>query len=84
LHQPERARYEIKIALELSGVLTSVQETAVWTYDALGQDEDAVKILEASPDSVLHEAAWWPDLAGLHENSRFRQLVASRNIHTRK
>jgi serine/threonine-protein kinase len=78
------AKAYIKVALGLSPGFTSVQEMAVWTYDALGQDEDAVDILEHSPDSVLHSVAWWPDLAGLQKNPRFQQLVESRKIHVRK
>ncbi|MGA3007681.1 MAG: tetratricopeptide repeat protein [Opitutaceae bacterium] len=84
LHDGPAARYEIKNALELSKGDTAVQETAIYTYDALGDDEKAVDLLEGYSDEVLHEVAWWPDLAGLHENPRFKKLVESRNIRVRK
>jgi serine/threonine protein kinase/Flp pilus assembly protein TadD len=84
LHDRGRARFDIKTALELSPSLASVIETAVWTYDALGQEDDAVKILEHSPIAIIEDVASWPDLAGLHANSRFKELLESRNIHSTK
>jgi hypothetical protein len=50
----------------------------VWTYETLGQREDALAVLRASSDDVVLDAAWWPDLADLHKDSRFQQLLASR------
>ena len=53
---------------------------AVEVYEALGRRDDALAILRTSPDSVLLGAVRWPDLAGLHHDSRFQQLVASHQI----
>ncbi len=74
----KRAESEIAQALQLSPESDVTRGAAVWTYEALGQREDALSVLKASPDDVLLDAARWPNLAELHQDSRFQQLLASR------
>jgi len=84
LHDPGPALFEIRSALQLSPESTAVQETAVWTYHALGRDDEAIRILETSDPDVLRDVASWPDLAGLCRDPRFNALMQSRNIHVGK
>ena len=74
----KRAESEIAQALQLSPESNFTQGAAVWTYEALGQREKSLAILETSADDVLLDAARWPDLAELHKDSRFQHLIASR------
>ncbi len=78
LGDPKRAKSEIAQALQLSSESDVTRGAAVWTYEALGQREDALSVLKTSPDDVLLDAARWPDLADLHRDYRFQQLLASR------
>jgi tetratricopeptide (TPR) repeat protein/TolB-like protein len=73
-----RAESEIAQALQLSPESNVTRGTAVWTYEALGQREDALAVLRSSSGDVVLDAAHWPDLADLHQDSRFQQLLASR------
>jgi serine/threonine protein kinase/Flp pilus assembly protein TadD len=74
----ERAESEIAQALQLSPESNVTKGAAVWTYEALGQRNNALTVLRTSSDDVLLDAARWPDLADLHQDSRFQQLLASR------
>jgi eukaryotic-like serine/threonine-protein kinase len=73
-----RAESEIAQALQLSPESNVTRGLAVWTYEALGQRENTWSVLKTSSDDVLLDAARWPDLAELHQDSRFQQLIASR------
>jgi len=75
-----RAESEIAQALHLSPEDADTRDMAVDTYEALGRRESALSILQTSPDAVLIDAVRWPDLAELHQDSRFQQLVASHHI----
>jgi len=78
LRDRSRAQTEIAQALQLTPESNVTQGAAVWTYEALGQRDNALAILRTSSDDVLLDAARWPDLADLHRDSRFQQLLASR------
>jgi len=79
-----RANDEIAQALSFSPEDTNVRDMAVDVYEALGRREDALNILRDSPESVLLAASRWPDLAGLHEDSRFKQMLADHQINQTK
>jgi Flp pilus assembly protein TadD/TolB-like protein len=80
----KRAESEIAQALQLSPESDLTRGAAVWTYEALGQRDNALVTLRTSPDGVkddvLLDAARWPDLAELQQDSRFQQLLASRKV----
>jgi serine/threonine-protein kinase len=76
----KRAESEIAQALQLSPESDVARGAAVWTYEALDERENALDVLRSSSDDVLLDAARWPDLADLHEDSRFQQLLASRKV----
>ncbi len=80
LDDRKRAQSEIAQALQLSPESNVTRGTAVWTYEALRQREGALAILRNSSDDVLLDAARWPNLADLHHDSRFQQLLASRKV----
>jgi len=80
LKDRKRAESEIAQALQLSPESDVTRGAAVWTYEALGQREGALDVLRSSSDDVLVDAARWPDLADLHHDSRFQQLLASRKV----
>jgi tetratricopeptide (TPR) repeat protein len=76
----ERAESEVVQALQLSPEATDARDVAVWTYEALGKREDALAILRNSSDHVLAEVVRRIDLADLHQDPRFQQLIDSRNV----
>ena len=80
LGKRERANSEIAQAMRLSPEDANARDMAVDVYEALQRREDTLDILRASPDAVIVEAMHWPDLADLHRDSRFQQLLASRHI----
>jgi tetratricopeptide (TPR) repeat protein len=71
-----RAEDEIAQALQLSPGETKVIRHAVRTYEALGELDRAIQVLEGAPPDLLHELDRQPDLADFCRDSRFRQLVA--------
>jgi serine/threonine protein kinase/Flp pilus assembly protein TadD len=75
-----RAESEISQALRLSPDNANTRDMAVEVYEALGKRENTLAVLRASPDTVLLGVVRWPDLAGLRDDSRFQQLLASRQI----
>jgi tetratricopeptide (TPR) repeat protein len=76
----QRAESEVAQALELSPEAIDTRHAGLWTYEALGQREQALALLRSSSDQVLAQAVRRVDLADLHQDSRFKQLVDSRRI----
>jgi tetratricopeptide (TPR) repeat protein len=72
----KRAEDEIAQALQLSPRETKVIRHAVRTYEALGQRDRAIQVLEAAPPDLLRELDRQPDLADFSQDPRFKQLVA--------
>jgi len=75
-----RAESEAAQALQLSPDDTDARWTAILTYEALGRRDSTLSVIGTSPAGLLHELSRWPDLADLHEDRRFSQLLASRPI----
>jgi Flp pilus assembly protein TadD len=71
----DRAQLDIAQALSLASDVADVRDMAVWVYEALDKRNDAIEILKKSPDVVLLEVFRWPDLADLHKDSRFKELL---------
>ena len=72
-----RAESEIAQALQLSPNDADTRWMAAITYEALGRRNDTLSVLAASPRGVLADVSRWPDVADLHNDSRFLQLLAS-------
>ena len=72
----KRAEDEIAQALQLSPGETKVIRSAVLTYEALGQRDRAIKVLDAATPDLLRELDRQPDLADFSRDSRFREVVA--------
>jgi serine/threonine-protein kinase len=80
LGERKRAESEIAQALQLSPNDALTRWMAAVTYEALGQRKDTLETLNGSPDAVLADLSRWPDVADLRKDSRFLQLLASRQI----
>ena len=80
LGDKQRADSEIAQALQLSPNDADVRWMATATYEALGRRDDTLAVLRASPQEVIADVSRWPDMADLHQDSRFLQLLASRKI----
>jgi serine/threonine protein kinase/Flp pilus assembly protein TadD len=76
----QRATSEIAQALEFSPHNADTRWAAAITYEALGQRENTLAVLNASPDGVLADLSRWPDVADLHKDPRFLQLLASHQL----
>ncbi len=76
----KRAELELAQALQLSPESNVTRGAAVWTYEALGERDDTLAILRTSSDDVLLDAARWPELADLHQDPRFQELLASLKV----
>src|SRR5205085_21680 len=80
LGERTRALSEVGQALQLSPGSTDARSTVVRTYETLARREESLTVLRGSPDDVLKYAVRLRDLADLHQDSRFQQLVSSRGI----
>jgi serine/threonine-protein kinase len=80
LGHPREAEVNIAEALSLMPKDEDVKFRAVLTYVALHELKEAVDTLSDAPDGVVADVSRWPDLAELHQDSRFVQLLASKNI----
>jgi eukaryotic-like serine/threonine-protein kinase len=76
----QRAEFETDQALRFSPEGADGRDTVVWTYEVLGRRDDTLSLLRTSPDQVLAETIRRLDLADLHQDPRFKQLVASRQV----
>jgi len=50
------------------------------TYEALGQHDRTLAIIQDAPLSMLDRLNRFPDLADLRANARFQQLLVSHHI----
>jgi tetratricopeptide (TPR) repeat protein len=71
-----RAESEITQALQQSPDADTLWMAAI-TYEALGRRNDTLSVLAASPSGVRADVSRWPDVADLHKDSRFLELLAS-------
>jgi Flp pilus assembly protein TadD len=80
LGDPQRAASEIAQALQLSPNDADTRWVAAVTYEALGDRENTLAVLNASPEGVLADLSRWPDVADLHKDPRFLELLASHQL----
>ena len=80
LGDPQRAASEIAQAMQLSPNDPDTSWVAAVTYEALGQRENTLAVLKGSPEGVLADLSRWPDVADLHKDPRFLQLLASHQL----
>jgi tetratricopeptide (TPR) repeat protein len=77
-----RAEDEIAQALQLARGETKVIRSAVLTYEALGERDRAIAVLDGATPDLLRELDRQPDLADFRQDPRFRQLVAKNSNST--
>ncbi len=77
LGDQRRAESEIAQALQLSSNGANTQWLAAVTYEALGRRDATLGVLSAAPAEMLADLSRWPDVADLHKDPRFLQLLAS-------
>jgi tetratricopeptide (TPR) repeat protein/TolB-like protein len=75
-----RAESDIEQALQLSPNNADVRFVAVETYEALGRRDAALAVASGAPPGTLADLSRWPDLADLHKDARFQELLASHKI----
>jgi eukaryotic-like serine/threonine-protein kinase len=76
----KRAESELEQALHDSPQDTLVLSKAVLVHEALGDRQSALAILKNLPREVLLEISRDPDLADLHKESRFKELIDLHNL----
>ena len=81
LAELQRAANEAAQALQLSPNEKDTRLLVVETYEVLGKREFALAALGNAPPGVLAQLNLYPDVADLHKDSRFLQLLASNHIH---
>jgi eukaryotic-like serine/threonine-protein kinase len=75
-----RAEFEISQALQQEPNDADTRWMAAITYEALGRRDDTLNLLAASSPGVIADVSRWPDVADLHKDSRFVQLLASHPV----
>lgn len=80
LGQRTRAASEARQARRLAADDVEVAKLLVRTYDVLRERERTFELIQNFPDSALRGIDKSPDLADLHRDSRFKQLMVSRHI----
>lgn len=78
LGDPTRAESEMLQAQDTSRQDAEVRFMAVATWEALGRREESFKVMRDFSYAELAEVNRWPDMADLSQDSRFLQLLASR------
>jgi hypothetical protein len=74
------AEQEIAQAMTFSPDGSSVRWMAVVTYEALGEHDAALSVLGSASPELVADLNRWPDLAELHKDPRFIQLLASKHV----
>lgn len=77
----ERAQSEIAQALQLSPRDADVGDMALWTYEAMGQRTDALKLAATLSPEQLAWQNQWPDLADLQRDPQFTRLLKAHSIN---
>jgi eukaryotic-like serine/threonine-protein kinase len=72
-----RAEFEIAQALQQSSNDAKLSFLTAITYEALGRRQKTLDVLASSPPGVIADVSRWPDVADLHKDSRFLQLLGS-------
>jgi tetratricopeptide (TPR) repeat protein len=80
LGQQLRAASEIAQALRLSPKNAETQFMAVLTYESLHRRDEALAIVSTAPVGTVRDLSRWPDLADLHQDARFLDLLTVRGI----
>jgi tetratricopeptide (TPR) repeat protein/TolB-like protein len=82
LNDRGQAEYEASQALQLAGGSVDAVFFVVMTYEALNERGRALDLVSKAPPELLrrlkHDAQ--PDLAGLHRDTHFQQLIKAHNI----
>jgi tetratricopeptide (TPR) repeat protein len=76
------AEYEAGQSLQLAGGSVDAAFFVVLTYEALNERERSLDLASRAPPELLRYLKYdaQPDLAGLHKDSRFQQLIELHNI----
>jgi tetratricopeptide (TPR) repeat protein len=80
LGELRRAESEAAQALQLSDGTIYVRWMAALTYEALGEHDRTLAIIQDAPPSMLDRLNRFPDLAELRADSRFQKLLVSHHI----
>jgi tetratricopeptide (TPR) repeat protein/TolB-like protein len=80
LGQVSRAKSEAAQAGQLASDSVEVAWWIALTWEALGDQEHAVTVLQNLPDATIRRISREADLADFRKSSRFLQLMASRHI----
>jgi tetratricopeptide (TPR) repeat protein len=82
LNDRRQAEYEAGQALQLAGGSVDAAFFVIMSYEALNERERALDLVSKAPPELLrrlkHDAQ--PDLAGLHSDPRFQQLIEAHHI----
>ena len=76
----DRRRAEAEISQVLHAALNDLHARwiAVMTLEALGRRDDALALLESSPEGMIADAGRFPDLADLARDPRFLHISGLR------
>ena len=66
-----KGRVRNRTGLSIGPKDKQIEWMAMLTYEALGQRDDSIKLLEAASYAVLADVSRFPDLADLARDSRF-------------
>jgi serine/threonine protein kinase/tetratricopeptide (TPR) repeat protein len=76
----KEAESEAVLALQPGPPSLEVGKWVVMTYEALGEHDRALDVIEAVPDDALRRLNRSPDMAELRKNNRYQQVLQSRHI----
>ena len=66
---------EIAQALNFSPNDADTRWWAVLTYEVLNQRDSTLSLLTSSSDELIADLSRWPEVADLHKDSRFKDLL---------
>jgi tetratricopeptide (TPR) repeat protein len=80
LGERSRAESEIEQALQLSPTDEDVRAMAVYTYESLKERDASLRTAASLTQQNLENTRRWPDLADLSQDSRFSELLKSKQM----
>lgn len=75
-----RAESDVQQAMHLASDDAEMRWTAVLTYECLRERNETLRVLQDSSPQQLLDVSRWPDLADLQKDSRFLDLLKTRNL----
>ena len=78
LGERSEAEFEIRQAVAIGPSNTTVLRLAVFTFEALGEHEQTLKLLAGAPRQLLEKLSRQPELRSLQQDPNFQKILTTK------